>query len=282
MRGEAITACRMDAIFLFLSFPPKELQMINHLTIALPLRRSQEILEGMAFVHSPDAPPFPRLFIVSRRIHVFQDQRARIEPPPFALVNHVHAKLFDYVGNFSRAPRESGCDGPATFTAINGGQRLKPAPGLWNDDLPARANRSREQPVEPRSGKIRQVTRDDQIPGRARCSQGGSDSRQRPAPNSLRSSVSSVMIRNRTQSERRISARRPDHCYAGNERLDQLSHLYDKRNTAKIEKAFVPPHARAFAARKNKGSDLAAAFHNRRTILRPDPRLAQSNGRFLS
>ena len=66
------------------------------------------------------------------------------------------------------------------------------------------------------------------------------------------------------------------------ERVDQASRMNDQRDPTKIEKTFVPPHARACAARKNKGSDLAAAFHNRRTILRPDPRLAQTNGCFLS
>ncbi len=230
----------------------------------------------MAFAQSLDAPPFPRLVIVSRRVHIFQDQRAWIEPAPFALVNNVHAKLSDHVGNFSRAPRKCGGDSRATFTAVNRGERLEPARGSRNDDLTARLNRSREQPLEPRCGKIRQVTRNDQVPWHSRCGQGGCDSRQRPTPNSLRSSVSSALIRHRTQSHRCKSAERPNHCYFGNERLDQASGVNDKRNAAKIEKAFVPPHARACAARKNKGSDLAAAFHNRPTILRPDPKLAQS------
>jgi hypothetical protein len=75
------------------------------------------------------------------------------------------------------------------------------------------------------------------------------------------------LIRNRVQSYRSISAERSDHSYAGNERLDQPSRVNDKRSASKIEKTFVAPHARACAAGKDKGSDLAA-FHNSPAILR--------------
>ena len=54
--------------------------------------------------------------------------------------------------------------------------------------------------------------------------------------------------------------------------------MNDQRDAAKIEKTFVPPHARACAARKYKGSDLAAAFHNRPAILRLVLLLDQSAG----
>lgn len=54
--------------------------------------------------------------------------------------------------------------------------------------------------------------------------------------------------------------------------------MNDQRNAAKIEKAFVAPHARACAPRKNKGPDLAAAFQHRPAILRLVPLLGQSSG----
>jgi hypothetical protein len=234
-----------------------------------------------ALVQPLGAPPFPRLGIVFGRVHIFQDQRAWIEPAPFALIDNVHAKLFDHVGNFSRASRERSRDGPATFAPVNRGERLESAPGPRNDDLPPRTGRPREQPFEPRSGKVRQVARDDQVPRRARCSQCAGDPRQWPAPNSFRSSAGSSLIRNRAQPHRCIPAGRPNHGYAGDERLDQMSRMNDQRNAAKIEKTFVPPHARAGPARKNKGCDLAAAFHDCPAILRLVPLLGQSaeNGR---
>jgi hypothetical protein len=80
--------------------------------------------------------------------------------------------------------------------------------------------------------------------------------------------LTDIFIRNRAQSHRCIPAGRPNHGYAVNERLDQASQVNDQRFAAKIEKTFVPPHARACATRKNKGGDLAAAFHNRPAILR--------------
>ena len=48
------------------------------------------------------------------------------------------------------------------------------------------------------------------------------------------------------------------------------------KDLSAIEQAFVLPHARALPACKNKTSDLAAASHKDRVILRPDPFLGQS------
>jgi hypothetical protein len=262
----------MDQPFHHRTFP-----CLNNARTSLP--RLPDFICAFAFVQPLGAPPFPRLVIVFGRVHIFQDQRAWIEPAPFALVGDVHLKLFDHVGNFSRAAGESGRDGRAAFAPVNRGERLESAHGLRNDDLPSRADRPREQPFEPRSGKVRKVARDDQVPRQTRCSQGGRNPCQRPAPNSLRSSARSILIRNRAQSHRCIPAGRPYHGYAGNERVDHASRMNDQRNAAKIEKAFVLPHARACAARKNKGSDLAAAFHNRPAILRLVPLLDQSTHR---
>src|ERR1700686_650703 len=56
MRGEAIAVCWMDAIFLFLSFPPDEFQMIETSILAnsIPSRRLSRL--------SINVRPDPKLF----------------------------------------------------------------------------------------------------------------------------------------------------------------------------------------------------------------------------
>jgi len=165
------------------------------------------------------SPPVPRLFIISGRVHVFQDQLARLDPAPLARVDKFDAKFRDSVGNFSHAPRQRGSNRRTTFAAVHSGQRLDPALCSWNDDLPARPERTRKQPVEPFCRKVRQVAGDDQVPGRMGRSQSGGDSGQRPNPKYIRpiERLRVVHVRDYVQSERLVSAWRPDNIDLGDE-----------------------------------------------------------------
>jgi hypothetical protein len=223
-------------------------------------------------------PPSPSPFVISRRVHVFQDQPARIDPSPLTRVNKIHAKLLDGVRNFSHPARKCSGNRPAAFAAVHRGQRLDPALGSWNDSFTARTRCARKQPLEPFCRKIRQIAGDDQIPARVRCSQSGDDSCERSTAESVRSAPGLHVVGYRAQPEFRVSAGRSDNCDFGDEWFEQSSCMQDQRNAAEIEKPLVAAHARAGASRKNEPSDLAIAFHECPAILRPRAELAQRSG----
>src|SRR5882762_8810638 len=218
-------------------------------------------------------PPIPRLFVFSWRVHVFQEQFARLDLAPFTRVNEVHAKFLDGIRNFSHAPRQRGSNRRTTFAAIHTGQRLDPVRRSWNDGLAARPERTRKQPVEPFCRKVRQVAGDDQIPARVRCGQGGGDSCQRPTPGSVRR-----VVRDCAQSELRVFTGRSDNCYLGDDWFEQSSRMQYQWDAPEIEESLIATHARAGASRKNESSDLAIAFHDCPLILRLCFALAQASG----
>jgi hypothetical protein len=54
--------------------------------------------------------PLQRLFVISRRVHVFQDPFARLDPAPVALKDEIQTKDLQGGGNFSHSPRQRGGD----------------------------------------------------------------------------------------------------------------------------------------------------------------------------
>ena len=224
--------------------------------------------------------PLQRFFVISRRVHVSQDQSTRLDPAPLARVDKFHAKFRDSVGNLSHSPRQRGRNRRKTFAAIYGGQRLDPAHGSWNDGLPVRPERTRKQPVEPFCRKVRQVAGDDQIPARmCRCQSGG-DSGHRPIPEYIRpiESLRAVHVRDRVQSERCVSAWRSDNRDLGDEWLQQAGCMEDQWDAAKIEQSLVAAHGRTGAPCKNEAGDLGIARHDQLAILRLHAQLPQRSG----
>ena len=161
----------------------------------------------LLLAQSRSGPPLQGLFVISRRVHVFQNQSARIKFPPLARVNMLDAKLVDRVGNFAHTPREGGRKFHPAFSVVDCSQRLDSAVGPRNDCLAARAQRPRKQPVKPFCGKIRHVAGEDQIPRRTRRAQSGDDSRERSISTYIRPALSFHLIRDHAQPELRVSAR---------------------------------------------------------------------------
>jgi hypothetical protein len=223
-------------------------------------------------------PPLQRLFVISGRVHVSQDQPARIDPSPLTRVNKIHAQLLDGVRNFSHTARKCSGNRPATFAAVHRGQRLDPALGSWNDSFTARTQCARKQPVKPFCRKVWQVAGDDQIPARVRCSQSGGDSRQWSTPRYILPALGLRVVRYRTQPKLRVSTGMSDNRDLRDEWIEQSSCMQDQRNAAEIKQSLVAAHARARAPRKNEPSDLAIAFHDCPAILRPRAELAQRSG----
>jgi len=85
-------------------------------------------------------------------------------------------------------------------------------------------------------------------------------------------------IRYRAQAELGISIGRSNYRYLSDDWLEQSGRVNDQRDAAKIEKPFVPAHARAGAPRKNEAGDLAISLHQFPAILRSYVRLAQRPG----
>jgi len=225
-------------------------------------------------------PPLQRLLIISRRVHVFQNQPVLIDRAPLSSINKIHAKLLNGVGNFSHTPLERGGNRRGTLMPINRGQRLDPARGSWNDGFTARTQGARKQPVEPFFRKIRQVAGDDQIPSRARFSQSGGDSCERSRPKTICPELSLRIVSNSAQSELPISDRRSDDCDFTDERFEQSGGVKDQRDAVEIEKPLVAAHARTGAPRENEAGDLTMARHDCPPILRLRSQLAQGHGGF--
>src|SRR6202171_362614 len=153
-------------------------------------------------------PPVPRHFIISRRVHIFQNQFGRIDPAPITWVYKIATKLLNRLRNFSHAPRQRGSNRLTTFAAVYCGQRLDPSVGSWNDGLPTRAQGTRKQPVEPFRRKVRQVAGENQIPSRESCGQCSGNSCQRPTPECSRPALCQRIVSDCAQSELRVSTRR--------------------------------------------------------------------------
>ena len=243
-----------------------------------PFRRLLGFPDMLVLAQALTFPPFPSPFVISRRVHVSQDQPTWIDPSPLTRVNKIRAKLLDGVRNFSHTARKCCGNRPATFLAVHRGQRLDPPLGSWNNSFSVRTQCSRKQPLDPFSRKIRQIAGDDQIPSRARCGQSGGDSCQRPAAGSVWSAPGLQVVRYRAQPELRVSTGRSNNCDLDDEWFEQSSCMQNQRNAAEIEKPLVPAHARAGATRKNEPSDLAIAFHDCLAILRQRVKLAQRSG----
>ena len=244
----------------------------------MPFRRPLGLPDMLAFAQTLGRPPFQRLFVISGRVHVSQDQPVRIDPSPLTRVNKIHAKLLDGIGNLSHTVRKCGGNRRTTFAAVYRGQRFDPAPGSWNNSFTPRTQCARKQPLEPFCRKVRQIAGDDQIPARARCGQSSGDSCQRPAAGSVQPAPGLRVVRYRAQPEFRVSAKRSDNCDFGDKWFEQSRRVKDQWNAAEFEKSLVAAHARAGAARKNEPSDLAIAFHDCPAILRPHAELAQRSG----
>ena len=232
----------------------------------------------LSLARSPSCPPLACLVVISGRVHVSQNQRARIDPSPFARVDKIDAQLFDGAGNFSHALGQCSRKRRSAFAAVDCCQRLHPVLGSWNDSIGARARRSRKQPVDPFGGKVRQIAGDNQIPSRARCGQSGDDSREGPTSESICPSLGLHIISDHMQSEFRVSTGRSDNRDLGDEWLDESRRTKNQRDAAQIEKSLVAAHARAGAPSKNKASDLTIALHDGTAILRLPAELAQRSG----
>jgi hypothetical protein len=231
-----------------------------------------------AIAQSLGRPPLPRLFVISGRVHVSQNHRARIDRSPLTRVNMYHPKLFDGIGNFSYATLECGGNRRAALAAVHRSQRLDPALGLWNDSFAARTQRTRKQPVEPFCREIRQIAGDDQIPRRASCGQRSGDSRERSTSESIRPALALHVISDHMQSEPRVSIWRSDNCDFSDKWLEQSRSVKNQGNVGEIEKSLVAAHARTGASSENKASDLAIALHDCPAILRLSAGLAQRYG----
>lgn len=225
-----------------------------------------------------DRPPVPRLFVIFGRVHVSQDQFARIDLAPLARVDKVHVNLLNGVGNFAHTARQRSGNRRTAFAAVHPGQRFDPALGSWNDGLLARAQRTRKQPVEPFCRKVRQVAGDDQIPPRVRGGQRGGDSGQRPLAELIRSALSLRVVRYGVQSERCVFAGRSDNCDLDDEWFKQSGCVENQRDAVEIEKSLIATHTRTGAPRKNEASDLAITLHDCAVILRLRSGLAQRHG----
>jgi len=210
-----------------------------------------------------ESPPFPRLCIIFGLVHTPQNPTTRIHMAPLARIDEVHAKLLDCFRHFSHSPRECSGNRCAAFAAIHRGQWFDPTFCSWNDDLAARAQRTRKQPFEPFRRKVWQVAGDDQIPLRMRCGQRGGDSCQRPTPGVIRSAMSPrvVLVRNCVKSERSVSAGRSDDCHLGDEKLEQSGRVEQQWDAAEIEECLILTHARTGAPCKNEACDLTISFH---------------------
>jgi len=229
---------------------------------------------------SRGGPPVQRVFVIPGRVHVSQNQSARIELSPVARVDVVHSKLVDGVGNFAHPTRERSGNFRSAFSAVDCGQRLDAALAPRNDSFAARTHRTRKQPVKPFCGKVWHVAGQDQIPWRPRRGQGGGDSRERSVSRLIRPALNLHVIGDHMQSEVCIPIERSDNRNFGYKWFDQSRCMKDQRNAAEIEKSFVATHARAGASGKNKSSDLAIALHDGPAILRLRAELAQRRGEF--
>ena len=136
------------------------------------------------------------------------------------------------------------------------------------------------QPVEPFRRKVRQIAGDNQVPKRMCRFESGGDSGYRPIPEYFQriESLRVVHVRDRVQSERRVSAWRSDNCDLDNEWLKHAGCTEYQRDAAKIEKSLISAHTRTGAPCKNKPGDLAIALHDYPAILRLRAELAQRSG----
>lgn len=71
-------------------------------------------------------PPLTCLFVISRCIHVSQNQPARIEAAPLARVDQRHAKLFNGLRDLSDALPERRSNQITAFAAVHRSQWLDP------------------------------------------------------------------------------------------------------------------------------------------------------------
>ena len=244
----------------------------------MPFRRPLELPDMLVLPQTLGRPPLQRLFVISGRIHVSQDQPVRIDPSPLTRVNKIRAKLLDGVGNFSHTARKRIGNRRTTFAAVYCGQRFDPALGSWNNSFTARTQCARKQPLEPFGRKIRQIAGDDQIPTRARCGQSGGDSCQWSTPRYTLPALGLRVVSDFAQSQLCVFAGRSDNRDLGVKRFEQSRRVKAQRNAAEIEQSLVAAHARAGAARKNEPSDLVITFHDCPAILRPHAELAQRSG----
>jgi len=224
-------------------------------------------------------PPIPRLLVVSWRVHVFQDQFARLDLVPFARVNEVHAKFLDGVRNF-RTPRAS-----AAAIAAPHSRRYTAASGSIPRSVLGMT-------ASPRDSSARESSQSSHFCRKVR--QG-----RRRRSNSSASALRSGRRRFLPEAHARVCPARPEPARRPRLRTIRASRIYweirqlllgatiGSSNRAicrisgdapEIEESLIATHARAGASRKNESSDIAIAFHDCPLILRLRMGLAQPSG----